>query len=70
MHAENPQSIVPFMDKIAQTCVKVIADPRTAEPLDAKDKYAAGEFLKTVVAPNATATLQNIEAQMSPDEKE
>ena len=53
MHAENPQSIAPFMEQIAKTCVKVIADPKCAEPLDAKDKYEAGEFLKTVVAPQA-----------------
>lgn len=69
---EDPTNgcIVKYMDNIAKTCVMVIADPKTADFVDDKDKYEVGAFIKEVVVAHAQATLQQLEAQMSPDEKE
>lgn len=62
--------VVKYMDNIAKMAVKVIADPKTADFVNDKDKYEVGAFIKEVVVAHAQATLQQLEAQMSPDEKE
>ena len=68
--AQDQERVKPFMDNIAKTCVKVVADPKTAEPIKPQDKYEVGKFIKEVVVAHAQGTLQALEGQMSPDEKE
>lgn len=38
MMQSEPQKVMPFIDNIARTCVKVLADAKTADLLDAPDK--------------------------------
>ena len=34
------------MDKIAETCLKVIVDEKTADGVETKFKYETGQFIK------------------------
>ena len=66
----DAQRCMPHMEKIATTCVQIIADPKTAEALPVADKRLVGAFLKNQVVGHAQSVLQQMEAQMSDDEKE
>jgi hypothetical protein len=41
------------MDKIAMTCVKVIADEKCADAIESKFKKEVGQFIKEVVVQHA-----------------
>ena len=45
------------MDKIAITCVKVIADEKCADQMTPQFKKEVGQFITQVVVSNAQATL-------------
>ena len=53
LYQDDQALCVSYMDNIAKTCVKVVADPRTAEQTKTTDKREVGQFLKTVVVQHA-----------------
>jgi len=57
------------MNKIAETCVKVIADEKCADMMEPKFKREVGQFIKNVVMLHAQPLLVQMEAQMTADEK-
>ena len=69
LYQAEQETCVKYMDKIAQACVKVIADEKTADIMEPKFKREVGKFLLHVVMKYAQGTLQQMEASMTNDEK-
>ena len=65
----EPQKIQPYMQQITITCIQVLVDEKCDEIPATFKKEAAG-FLKTVIMPTQLPLLQQIEAQMSAEEKQ
>ena len=53
LYNNDQQLCLKYMDKIATTCVKVIADEKCADMMLPKFKREVGEFIKTVVMQHA-----------------
>jgi len=57
LYQQDQAMCMKYMEKIATTCVKVIADEKCADVIEPKFKRQAGAFIKEVVMQHAQATL-------------
>ena len=73
INASQPDRVLPFMDKISLTCLKLLTDSRCKEDLDECFKILTAKFIKNVVMncgrQDVVQQLQGYEAQMSEFEK-
>uniref|UniRef100_A0A7S3FVR3 Importin N-terminal domain-containing protein n=1 Tax=Strombidium rassoulzadegani TaxID=1082188 RepID=A0A7S3FVR3_9SPIT len=70
LYEADKETCVKYMEQIARTCVKVIADEKTADMMEPKFKKEVGQFINSAVVSHAAATLQELEGQMNQYEKE
>jgi hypothetical protein len=65
----EPEKIQPYMHQITLTSIQVLVDERCDE-IPATFKQEVARFIKTVIMQSQLALLQQIESQMSPEEKQ
>ena len=49
LHQSDEATCIKYMDQIARTAVKVIADEKCADGIEAKFKREVGQFISTVI---------------------
>ena len=73
INASKPDSVLPYMDKISLTCLKLLADSRCKRDLDENFKILTAKFIKHVIMdcgrPEVVEQLVHYEGLMSPFEK-
>ena len=73
VNAKQPDRVLPFMEKITLTCLKLLTDARCKRDLDESFKVLTAKFIKNVIMncgrDDVVQQLQAYEGQMSDYEK-